>query len=434
MSEYSEDALKRIRHQQEELEARKRQRKQRGLVAVPDAVVPDVVQVPWFLQGMDIESAPPSEPEFTWPFLTSFASRVQLQTSPKLVQRSSYSKSLDDLYALVTQWKTTRQPIFLFGELGCGKTTLLCALAHSLGMEAEFLHEIFLDSPSQLDHYATKSLGKPRLWVVEHFDLLSTQWIQALKKHGFSTLLKTGPVIVTSWPTSKPKPKLYIELGEWTFDSKLRLLKHIKPNLSLDALKFLLSESIYVPTALEAAKIWGAKHFEREETEELAAPSVNLRLLLEESFTDRWDERRKAALESCDLDLTLSLVQEMTVGASVQGRCSIESLTTHLDTLSALDVSSRTTSEACTEVMSSRLIQRQLLRESKISLAKFSSGSLIPLPQSLLFKAKARTKSASMHDSVKKNGGVDTRKFAEDTQLFIQASGEKYLSPYPKQK
>lgn len=433
MSEYSEDALKRIRLQEEALEARKRQRKQKSLVQPVEDSAP--VQQPWFLQG--IEVAPTSsEPEFSWSFLTSFATRVQLQTSPKLVQRTSYSKSLDDLYAMVTQWKKLKQPIYLFGDIGCGKTTIIKALAHALDMEAEFLQDIFLESPTKsvLEQFMTKSFGKSRIWVIEHFDLLSTQWIQVLKKHGFSTLLKSGPVILTSWPTSKPKPLSSIELGEWTFESKLRLLKHIKPDLTLDALKFLLSESIYIPTALEAAKVWGTRHFEQELGEELAAPSVNLRLLIEESFTDRWDERRKAALESCDLDLTLSLVQEMTVGASTQGRCSIEPLTKHLDTLSALDVSSRTTSEACSEIMSSRLIQGQLLKESKISLAKFSSGSLIPLPQALLFKSKARTKSAAMHDSVKKNGGVDTRKFAEDTQLFIQASGEKYLSPYPKQK
>jgi tRNA A37 threonylcarbamoyladenosine biosynthesis protein TsaE len=424
MSEYSEDALKRIRQQEDELKARKRQRKQGGLVPV-SAEAPIL---PWFLQGLEVKTQESREPEFTWSFLTSFANRVQLQTSPKLVQRSSYSKSLDDLYDLVAQWKTKREPIFLFGELGCGKTTMLTALAHTLGMDAEFLQEIFLESP-HLERFPTKSLGKPKLWIVEHYDLLSAQWIQALKKHGFSTLLKTGPVIVTSWPTSKPKPKLSIELGEWTFDSKLRLLKHIKPDLSLDALKFLLSESIYVPTALEASKVWGSRHFERETSEELAAPSVNLRLLIEESFTDRWDERRKAALESCDLDLTLSLVQEMTVGASVQGRCSIEPLTKHLDTLSALDVSSRCTSEACSEIMSLRLIQCQVLKESKISLAKFSSGFLIPLPQALLIKSKARTKA---HVAAKNEW--DTRKFSEDTQLFIQASGEKYLSPYPKQK
>jgi hypothetical protein len=251
-------------------------------------------------------------------------------------------------------------------------------------------------------------------------------------------MLKTGPVILTSWPSSKPKSSLpTIELGEWTFDSKLRLLKHIKPQLSLAALKFLLQESIYVPTALEASCVWGNTFLAREDIEEdFEAPSVNLRRLVEESFTCRWNDRRTAALDSCDMELSLGLVQEMTVSAAFQGQCSIHHVAAHLDSLSFMDVSSRCTREICSEILSSRLIQRKILGQSQGSLAKFSSGSLIPLPESLIKISKARTRAVGMHDSVKKsrNDDEDTRKFSEETQLFIEASGGKYVTPYPKQK
>ena len=425
------------------MEQRKKQRKsQKPLVPLPLAPIAPPAKapappVPWYLQHLEAPTTK-DEPLVTWSSILAFASRVELQTGPKLIHRTTYMQTLENLVDLIKQWKTAKQPIKLIGDLGCGKTTILGALAHHLDLEAEFLHEIFLESPnwSVLEQFKSKGLGKTKLWVIEHFDTLTPQWIQALKKNGFDNMLKTGPVILTAWPSSKPKTSLpTVELSEWTFDTKLRLLKHIKPHLSLSAAKFLLAESVYIPTALEASQLWGNACNEYIEQEDLAAPSVNHRLLIEESFSDRWNDRRKAALDTCDTDLTLSLVQEMTVGASAQGRCEIKDVARHLDSLSFMDLTLRTGGEACKEILSSRLLQAHILNSSKVSLAIFSSGSLLPIPQALVFVGKKRVKLQANNDLIRKCRvfDEDTRTFAEDAQLFIQASKLKYVSPYSKQ-
>ena len=125
----------------------------------------------------------------------------------------------------------------------------------------------------------------------------------------------------------------------------------------------------------------------------------------------------------------------MTVGASAQGRCEIKGLADHLDSLSFMDLTLRTGGEACKEILSSRLIQAQVLKSSKVSLAKFSSGSLLPIPQALVFMGKKRVKLQANTDLIRKCRlyDEDTRTFAEDAQLFIQASKLKYVSPYSKQ-
>ena len=385
-----------------------------------------------------------------WAQCITFAGRAEATPGVRNAQRPSYLKCLQDLCAYVLSWKDKRKPLHLVGEIGCGKTSLLRALALHCKMEVEFLQEMFLESPTHdvIEQLGSQGLERhPKLWVIEHYDTLTPQWRQALKSKGFANMLKTGCVIMTSWPSSKQPSPNTLELTPWTTDTKMKFLKTLVPKFSHKEVAYLLGESgdcMY--GALECAKLWGKSlgaqvlaSTPSEDTEYCPLPPVNLRLLLEESFTDRWSTARSLALETCDNELSLELLQELSVGAAFQGRCDISSLSQQLDTLSHLELASRKCPDVVKSVMCQRLVQKQTLAGSRVSMSKFSSGTLIPLPQALLNIGRARTSARSMDELVLESRDVseettehlrDTCKNLEDVQLYAQASGRKWISPF----
>jgi tRNA A37 threonylcarbamoyladenosine biosynthesis protein TsaE len=422
--------------------------------------------IPWYLaaarQNMECQQQTKGEEinaeqhsssaKLDWAQCIAFAGRVDGTPGIRNSQRPSYLKCLQDLCAYVLSWQKDKRvkPLHLVGEIGCGKSALLSALADHCKLTVQFLQEVFLDPPTHdvLEQLCSQGLDRQsKLWVIEHFDTLTPQWRHALKSKGFSNMLKSGCVIMTSWPSSKQPAPNTLELTPWTTETKIKFLKTLEPHLSLKEIAYLLGESgDCMHGALEGAKMWGTSlgaqvlaSMPSEDSEYCPPPPVNIRLLLEESFTDRWSSARSLALDTCDNELSLDLLQELSTGAAFQGRCDISSLAQQLDTLSHLDLASRKCPEVIKAVMCQRLVQKQTLKNSRVSMSKFSSGTLIPLPQSLLNLGRARTSAKSMDDLVLESRDVsqettehlrDTCKNLDDVQLFAQASGRKWISPF----
>jgi hypothetical protein len=260
-------------------------------------------------------------------------------------------------------------------------------------------------------------------------------------------MLKSGPIILTAWPSDKQKPEHSLELSAWTTESKLAFLR--TQGFTEKSSKFLLQESgsefgVSICGALECAKVWGtdlAKRASLEEGEESSAPPINLRLLLEESFTTRWSATRSLALETYDLELSLGIVQEMAVSASSVGKTDIDLLASQLDHLSAMDLAQRRCSDIPSWFVHDRVIQQQTLKKAKASMSKFTSGTLVPLPQSLIQLAKKKSSLQMYQDALLKSRHMDTeatehlrdtRTHADEVEVFMRASGLKWKSPFKK--
>lgn len=425
----------------------------------------------WFLDFVEEGKPETVEAEGAWIQAMTFANKVQIDLSTRSASRQSYAKCLEDLRNHVQQWKaktapsktdsgktpgktpgktgSMSHPLMLIGEIGCGKTWLLHALANHLHMDIECLQDIFMDPPSSsvLEQLGTKGFSlRPKLWVVEHYDMLTPQWTAALKKT-FPAMLKSGPIILTAWPCDKQKPEHSLELSAWTTESKLAFLR--TQGFTEKSSKFLLQESgsefgVSICGALECAKVWGrdlAKRASLEEGEESSAPPINLRLLLEESFTTRWSATRSLALETYDLELSLGIVQEMAVSASSVGKTDIDLLASQLDHLSAMDMAQRRCSDIASWFVHDRVIQQQTLKKAKASMSKFTSGTLVPLPQSLIQLAKKKSSLQMYQDALLKSRHMDTeatehmrdtRTHADEVEVFMRASGLKWKSPFKK--
>jgi hypothetical protein len=479
---YDEQELKRIQDEEAEYarkaEERKKKRRVQGTLGAPAPAPPTLnptvsvsmsqepvahlqeppppAHVPWYLLAAqeackEVQEVPLVRGEMEWAETIAFASRAEATPGVRNAQRTSYLKCLQDLCAYVLSWQKDKsvKPLHLVGEIGCGKTSLLIALAEHCKLEVQLLQEVFLDPPSHdvIEQLGSQGLNRhPKLWVIEHFDTLTPQWRQALKRKGFSNMLRTGCIIMTSWPSSKQPSPNTLDLTPWTTDSKIKFLKTIRPHHSVKDIEYLLGESgdsMY--GALECAKLWGSSlsnHVQacvlKEDSEYIPPPPVNLRLLLEESFTDRWSTARSLALETCDNELSLDLLQELTVGAAFQGRCDISCVAQQLDSLSHFDLATRKCPDLTKTVICQRLIQKQTLLNSRVSMSKFSTGTLIPLPQALLNVGKARTSAKAMDDLVldardfgeEVEQSRDTCKNLDDVQLFALASGRKWVSPF----
>jgi tRNA A37 threonylcarbamoyladenosine biosynthesis protein TsaE len=454
MAGYDDESLKRIRDEEialmlevEEEECARKSKKQKTLIDV------QVSQpLPWFL--CELTQAPVVEPEpllLTWEQAMVFAARVEGMPGPRNAPRPTYLKCLEDLHAYVKNWKKAEAPLHLFGDVGCGKTSLLKALGRFLKLDVELLHEIFLEPPTQsvLEQLGTCGLTKTyKLWVVEHYDTLSPQWLQALKRKGFAAMMKTGCVVLTSWTSSKQKPSNALELTSWSADSKLRFLKQsciqafLGFSLSVQATKFVLEEAgENLCGALASAQVWGSKLADKQarEDDECAPPPVNARILVEESFTMRWNVSRELTLDASDIEISLDLVQELCPSAAAVGRCDIAHTARQLDELSSLDLVSRVCPDACRTVISQRMLQRSTLASSTASLSRFSSGTLIPLPQRLITLSKTKPSAIALDQAVLRSRDMlregtehlrDTRRFHEDVQFFALASGQKWVSAF----
>ncbi len=406
-------------------------------------------RAPWFLDFMGSHKEPEQSLSTEWSQAITFATKVQIDLSTRCSSRQSYSKCLEDLKDHAQKWKSNQFPLVLIGEIGCGKTWLLTALAAHLQMDIECLQDIFLDPPSSavLEQLGTRGFSlRPKLWVVEHFDMLTPQWTAALKKT-FSAMLKSGPVFLTQWPDSKQKPERSLELSSWTTDSKLAFLR--TQGFNEKSSKFLLQESgsefgVSICGALECAKVWGtdlARRASLLEGEESCSPPINLRLLLEESFTTRWTQTRSLALETYDLELSLGIVQEMAVSAASVGKTDISLLAYQLDHLSSMDLAQRRCSDIASWFVHDRVVQQQTLRKAKSSMSKFTSGTLVPLPQSLLQLAKKKSSLQTYQDAMLKSRHMDTeatehlrdtRTHSDEVEIFMRASNLKWKSPFKK--
>jgi len=409
-----------------------------------------VISVPWFMQLVPAQAQDTSNSDKgNWSLAVTFASKVQIDMSTRISGRASYAKCLEDLKSHAQGWKTNKFPLLLIGEIGCGKTWLLYALASHLDMDVECLQDIFLDPPSSsvLEQLGTRGFStRPKMWVVEHADMLTPQWTAALKKT-FSSMLKSGPVFLTSWPDSKQKPEHALELSSWNTESKLAFLR--TQGFSEKSSKFLLQESgsefgTSICGALECAKVWGSDLVRRaslEEGEESCPPPINLRLLLEESFTTRWTLTRSLALETYDLELSLGLTQEMAVSAASVGKTDMALLASQLDHLSAMDLAQRKCSEIASWFVHDRVVQQQTLRKAKASMSKFTTGTLVPLPQSLIHLSKKKSSLQTYQDALLKSRHMDTeatehlrdtRTYSDEVEIFMRASGLKWKSPFKK--
>jgi tRNA A37 threonylcarbamoyladenosine biosynthesis protein TsaE/BMFP domain-containing protein YqiC len=461
MAGYDDESLKRIREEEEALlreveaeEAARKTKKQKTLVPVTSTPSPpqQPVDIPWFLR--ELVEPPPSEPEallMTWEQALTFAARVEGMPGPRNAPRPPYLKCLEDLQTYVKNWKQAEAPLHLIGDVGSGKTSLLKSLGRFLKLEVELLHDIFLDPPTQsvLEQLGTCGLTRtPKLWVVEHYDTLSPQWLQALKRKGLAAMMKTGCVVLTSWTSSKQKPANALELTAWSADTKLKFLKqpciqtHLGFPLSVQATKFILEEAgESLCGSLASALVWGSTLSDKRarEDDDCAPPPVNVRILVEESFTMRWNVPRTLTLEASDIELSLDLLQELCPSAASVGRCDIAHTARQLHVLSNLDLVSRTCSDVCRTVLSQRMLQRATLEASTSSLSRFSSGTLIPLPQSLVSLSKAKPSALALDQTVLKCRGMleegtehlrDTRRFHEDVQFFSMAAGQKWVSSF----
>lgn len=473
MAGYDEDSLKRIREEEEALllevaaeEAARKGKKQRTLLpatapatttatsaSASSAVTSEAPTLPWFLRELVVEPTEPAEelPLMTWEQAMGFAARAEGVPGPRNAPRPTYLKCLEDLHAYVKNWKQAEAPLHLIGDVGSGKTSLLKALGKFLKLEVELLHDMFLDPPTQsvLEQLGTCGLAKThKLWVVEHYDTLSPQWLQALKRKGFAAMMKTGCVVLTSWTSSKQKPSNALELTAWTADTKLKFLKQpciqdfLGFPLSVQATKFILEEAgESLCGSLASAQVWGAALRDKRsrEDDECAPPPVNVRILLEESFTMRWNVPRTLTLEASDIDLSLDLLQELCPSAAAVGRCDIVHTANQLHILSTLDLVSRTCPDACRTVLSQRMLQQSTLKTSTASLSRFTSGTLVPLPQRLISLARTKPSALALDQAVLKSRDMlsestehlrDTRRFHEDVQFFTLASGQKWVSAF----
>ena len=396
----------------------------------------------------------------TWKDIYEFSETVSFVNGPRNQFRSQkFSSLLDTLRTYVEQWKLQKLPLMLQGETGSGKTRCLQLLGSFLGFECICLHDIFLDAMSRdelkerLAGLGSKGLNcTKKLWVVEHYDTLTE--IQKNLLHGaFPSMMKCGAIVCTSWMSSaQPSAKfLYLEFLPWTTASKTKFLKQewSPPLFKTLFWKRILRESgENISSAYSLAQLWAsptsdptAKKYQTASDadsesfeEDVAYIPVNLRTLKEESFSDRWCPSRSLAIEAGEPELTVQLLQEMIPMAIMQGRCKndVKELSRSMEFFSAMDSTVGYNAGAYKTVMEKRLLQNSIRKLATSSLEKFSSGSLLPIPQSFVSRSKGTSTQKLNRDAIHECRGrpADTRSWGEDMQLFLQASKKPWKSPY----
>jgi hypothetical protein len=284
---------------------------------------------------------------------------------------------------------------------------------------------------------------KPKLWVVEHYDTLNEVSKHLLHQYSKS-IMNTGALVCTTWPSfAQPSTKfMHIEFLPWSLESKQNFLLEYGPPLfhNKRVVNLALKEGgENLGSALSLAQLWTGSRLpdSKEDAEEDSYIPVNPRLLIEESFSDRWCARRSLALESGDSEITIQLLQETLPIAIMQGRCKdeIKLLSTSLDFFSAMNATVGYNASAFKPVLDQRLLQLPVKKSAKFSLEKLNSGSLLPIPQSLIQKSKGISlvkQSRELISQCRGSGHLssDTRNFSEDIQLFLQATKKPWKSPF----
>jgi hypothetical protein len=214
--------------------------------------------------------------------------------------------------------------------------------------------------------------------------------------------------------------------------------------LQSKVLKRILRESgENIASAYALAQLWtsrlpkqstSAEEVQVSHEEDTAYIPVNLRTLMEESFSDRWCSSRSLALEAGEPEITVQLLQEMIPMALMQGRCrnDMQELCKSLDFFSTMDSSVGYSAVAYKAVMEKRLLQNSIRGQAASSLEKFNSGSLMPIPQSFVSRSKGTSTRNLSRETIQKCRGFpqDTRSWSEDIQLFLQASKKPWKSPF----
>jgi hypothetical protein len=188
-----------------------------------------------------------------------------------------------------------------------------------------------------------------------------------------------------------------------------------------------------ISKTLSLAQLWKTTLINTGEEEEDSYVPVNLRSLLEESFSERWCTARSMALEAGETELTSQLLQEMIPMALAQGRCKsdVEFMSKSMEYFSCIDSTVGYSSSAYKCIMEQRLLQNLIRKSASSSLEKFNSGSLLPIPQNFIFKSKFNSTEKSARQTIHQcRGSSDTRAYAEDLQLFLQASKKPWKSPF----
>jgi hypothetical protein len=434
--------------------------KQRSLVEEPvkrqKLEGPPKLEKPWYLSFAEekpvvvenknddyVEAFGPK----TWNDIYDFAKAVTFVNGPRNQFRSQkFSAVLDILHDYVSNWKTQKLPLMLNGETGTGKTRCLNLLGKHLGLECVCLHDIFLDELSReeikerLAALGTRGLNcLPKLWVVEHYDTLNES-LKTMLNTALPGMMKTGAVVCTSWPsTTQPSAKfIHLEFLPWSIISKKQFLEESwMPSFISQprVLQRLLKEGgENIAKTLSLAQLWKTFAFSQQgEVEEDSFVPVNLRSLLEESFSERWCPARSLALEAGETEITSQLLQEMVPMALTQGRCKndVEFMAKSLDYFSSIDSTVGYSSSAYKCIMEKRLMQVLVRKSASSSLEKFNSGSLLPIPQNFIFRSKFTSTDKTARQLIHQcRGSSDTRAYAEDLQLFLQASKKPWKSPF----
>jgi hypothetical protein len=391
----------------------------------------------------------------TWDSIYEFSETVSFVNGPRNQFRSQkFSSLLHSLLDYVKNWNLQKLPLLLHGETGSGKTRCLQLLGNFLGFDCVCLHDIFIDQLSK-EEFKERLLGfqsrglscNTKLWVIEHYDTLNEQQKNLL--HGaFPSMMKTGALVCTSWPSSSQLSARFkhLEFLPWTTTSKKKFLSMdwSPPLLKSPAFfhRVLKESGDNIASAYAFTQLWTSKSaftkFKEERDpqfdEETSYIPVNLRSLVEESFSGRWCPARSLALEAGESEITVQLLQEMVPMAIMQGRCKNEmhELSKTLDFFSVMDATVGYNAGAYKTVMEKRLIQNTVRQQATFSLEKFNSGSLLPIPQSFLSRSKGTSTQKLNRETIStcRGGPPDTRSWGEDIQLFLQASKKQWKSPF----
>lgn len=417
---------------------------------------------PWFLtfaepEVKELEISTEHSTEFieeygpkTWQEIYTFSSQVRFIPGPRnQYRKETFQTLLDTLKEYVKNWKTQSVPLILKGETGNGKTRCLQLLAKDLDLECICLHEVFIEQYTR-EEFKEKLLGfssrglncTSKLWVIEHIDTLNEQ-LKILLLQAIPSMMKTGAVVCTSWPSSKEPSKKFkhLEFFPWTTSSKLNFLQEEWcPSRLRKWSNVALKESgENISSALCLSQLWSTSAIaslnQKEDSDEIDISyiPVNTRTLLEDSFTERWCSMRSMAVESNDIELSVQLLQEMIPMALVQGRCKqdMQNLVKSLNILSYMDSLGYSASTSTKTVIEQRLLQNGIRNTATSSLEKFNSGSFLPIPASFMHKStKTMKRSRECIGECKTPETFDTRYYAEDIELFLKANKKQWKSPY----
>lgn len=419
-------------------------------------------EIPWFLTFAQPEVSSHSEisqeisSEFieiygprSWLDIYTFSSQVRFIPGPRnQYRKETFQTLLDTLKDYVKNWKSQSLPLILNGETGNGKTRCLQLLAKDLHLECICLHEVFIEQYTR-EEFKEKLLGfasrglncASKLWVIEHIDSLNEQ-LKILLLQAIPSMMKTGAVVCTAWPNSKEPSKKFrhLEFFPWTTSSKLEFLQQdwCPARLRKWSNMALKESGENISSALCLSQLWStsaiASANQKEDSDETHSYiPVNIRTLLEDSFTERWCSMRSMAVESNDIELSVQILQEMIPLALVQGRCKqdMQNLVKSLNTLSYMDSLGYSASTSIKTIIEQRLLQNGVRNTATSSLEKFNSGSFLPIPASFMHKSTKTMK--RIRESIgecKTPETFDTRYYEEDLELFLKANKKQWKSPY----